>query len=216
LPLKLPSSDTQNLTFSVIPRGFKTVSYAAMFNSPLNWADGMGDNPGSPGAQGSGEMAQDTTPRTIWNFLTIPKLQYTDADREWDNVASDGNPYALKQMGNVAINIWNGGVGLLHGVTHPKQSVSNIKQGVKGTSDYFNNNSWSQMGADFWEFKDKHPDEVLTPFFSAGFGGMMKMPKFITARSRYVNLATPARTRHILGGDVTGGGHAWFASLKSL
>jgi hypothetical protein len=31
-----------------------------------------------------------------------------------------------------------------------------------------------------------------------------------------INLASPARTKHIIAGDATGGGHAWFGSLKSF
>jgi RHS repeat-associated protein len=34
--------------------------------------------------------------------------------------------------------------------------------------------------------------------------------------SKFINLASPARTRHIIAGDATGGGHAWFGSLKSF
>lgn len=33
---------------------------------------------------------------------------------------------------------------------------------------------------------------------------------------QYVNLASEQRTVHILAGDATGGGHAWFASWKSF
>lgn len=32
----------------------------------------------------------------------------------------------------------------------------------------------------------------------------------------YINLASTERTAHIIAGDVTGGGHAWFGSLKSF
>jgi hypothetical protein len=32
----------------------------------------------------------------------------------------------------------------------------------------------------------------------------------------YVNLASKSRTAHIIAGDATGGGHAWFGSAKSF
>ncbi|TWF32864.1 RHS repeat-associated protein, partial [Chitinophaga polysaccharea] len=36
------------------------------------------------------------------------------------------------------------------------------------------------------------------------------------AEASYVNLASPSRTAHIITGDATGGGHAWFGSSKSF
>ncbi|MDX1908877.1 MAG: EndoU domain-containing protein [Bacteroidia bacterium] len=36
------------------------------------------------------------------------------------------------------------------------------------------------------------------------------------ARGGYVNLASSGRTAHIIAGDATGGGHAWFGSFKSF
>ena len=32
----------------------------------------------------------------------------------------------------------------------------------------------------------------------------------------FVNMASAARTKHIIAGDATGGGHAWFGSFKSF
>lgn len=33
---------------------------------------------------------------------------------------------------------------------------------------------------------------------------------------KYINLANSERTAHIIAGDATGGGHAWFGSLQSF
>ncbi len=49
------------------------------------------------------------------------------------------------------------------------------------------------------------------PFPKFGLGKMLGR-----GASKYVNLASRARTKHILSGDLTGGGHAWFGSLKSF
>ncbi|WP_431610887.1 RHS repeat-associated core domain-containing protein [Chryseobacterium sp. 'Rf worker isolate 10'] len=38
----------------------------------------------------------------------------------------------------------------------------------------------------------------------------------LSARGQYINLASSGRTAHIIAGDATGGGHAWFGSLKSF
>jgi hypothetical protein len=37
-----------------------------------------------------------------------------------------------------------------------------------------------------------------------------------SAKGGYINLASSGRTAHIIAGDATGGGHAWFGSLKSF
>ena len=38
----------------------------------------------------------------------------------------------------------------------------------------------------------------------------------LDAKGGYINLASSGRTAHIIAGDATGGGHAWFGSLKSF
>lgn len=38
----------------------------------------------------------------------------------------------------------------------------------------------------------------------------------VAAKGGYINLASSGRTAHIIAGDATGGGHAWFGSLKSF
>jgi hypothetical protein len=38
----------------------------------------------------------------------------------------------------------------------------------------------------------------------------------ILKNAKYINLASSARVRHIIEGDASGGGHAWFGSLKSF
>lgn len=50
-----------------------------------------------------------------------------------------------------------------------------------------------------------------SPFFVVG--GALK--GFGSTRSS-INLASSSRTAHIISGDATGGGHAWFGSLKSF
>ena len=40
--------------------------------------------------------------------------------------------------------------------------------------------------------------------------------KNIAKSAKYVNLASESRTAHILAGDATGGGHAWWGSLNSF
>lgn len=35
-------------------------------------------------------------------------------------------------------------------------------------------------------------------------------------KPQYINLASQQRTTHIIAGDATGGGHAWFGSRKSF
>ena len=57
-----------------------------------------------------------------------------------------------------------------------------------------------------------------SPFFL--LGSWSKFSRFGTgvraANSEMVNLASSSRTAHIIAGDVTGGGHAWFGSVKSF
>jgi len=40
--------------------------------------------------------------------------------------------------------------------------------------------------------------------------------KILGKNSSYINLVSSNRTKHIIAGDVTGGGHAWFGSIKSF
>jgi hypothetical protein len=56
----------------------------------------------------------------------------------------------------------------------------------------------------------------------AGLGGVGlpvgsgSMKSGVKTTEDYINLASPARTVHIVEGDANGGGHAWFGSFKSF
>lgn len=50
---------------------------------------------------------------------------------------------------------------------------------------------------------------VVTKVIGRGIGA-------IASKGNYINLASSGRTAHIITGDATGGGHAWFGSLKSF
>jgi RHS repeat-associated protein len=52
------------------------------------------------------------------------------------------------------------------------------------------------------------------PIAEVGIAGALARYRVLTAG--YVNLASQSRTIHILAGDATGGGHAWFGSMKSF
>jgi Bacterial EndoU nuclease len=55
---------------------------------------------------------------------------------------------------------------------------------------------------------------VVGAVFSGGAASLSLTS--VQANSEYVNLASAARTKHILAGDATGGGHSWFSSWTSL
>jgi hypothetical protein len=145
--------------------------YAAMFNSPLNWADGMGDNPNSPGSQGPGGMAQDTTPQTVWNFLTIPKISYTESDRFHFPGKANGL-FVTKVTANTVVEIWNGGVGLVYGITHPKQAW----KGISNAGSYLWNSSSDQKMDDLGDVAYNSPETIVSlavPFSAASRAGKL-------------------------------------------
>ncbi|WP_281756369.1 RHS repeat-associated core domain-containing protein [Neptunitalea chrysea] len=54
-------------------------------------------------------------------------------------------------------------------------------------------------------------------FAELGTLGYINASEYLAVRgSNYVNLASSSRTAHIISGDATGGGHAWFGSTKSF
>lgn len=59
---------------------------------------------------------------------------------------------------------------------------------------------------------------AITPSTPNSVGTSLKLVRDGAAArsSNYVNLANRSRTAHIIAGDATGGGHAWFGSTKSL
>ena len=71
-------------------------------------------------------------------------------------------------------------------------------------------------------------ESVDDPFTSIGPGllyglgkkaigyGVERLAARAAVKEGYVNLASEARTAHILAGDATGGGHSWFSSMKSF
>ena len=48
------------------------------------------------------------------------------------------------------------------------------------------------------------------------FAGDAAAGRAVAKGGNYVNLASRSRTAHIIAGDATGGGHAWFGSTKSF
>jgi RHS repeat-associated protein len=57
----------------------------------------------------------------------------------------------------------------------------------------------------------------LGSFAIAGINNVRVGVSMMTAaKGGYINLASSGRTAHIIAGDATGGGHAWFGSLKSF
>jgi hypothetical protein len=149
--------------------------YAAMYNSPLNWADGMGDNPSSPGILGPRAVAQDSTPRTVWNFLTIPKLQYTDEDRI---PVLGTQQFTTKITINTGIELWNGGVGLVYGVTHPTQAW----KGIKGAGSYLWNSSLDQKLGDLGDVVYNSPETIVS--LAVPFGAASKVGKLGSLTSK--------------------------------
>lgn len=55
------------------------------------------------------------------------------------------------------------------------------------------------------------PMDLDSPFFAVGLA-----LKGCRSTGSSINLAISSRTAHIIAGDATGGGHAWFGSLKSF
>ena len=51
----------------------------------------------------------------------------------------------------------------------------------------------------------------MTGVFASSGAESSNSPEFIAARNadNFVNLASPQRTKHVLTGDATGGGHLW-------
>jgi RHS repeat-associated protein len=49
-----------------------------------------------------------------------------------------------------------------------------------------------------------------------GFGVYQTRSIYLSTQKSYLNLASESRTNHIISGDQTGGGHAWFGSKKSF
>jgi RHS repeat-associated protein len=157
--------------------------YAAMYNSPLNWADGMGDNPSSPGIQGPRAVAQDSTPRTVWNFLTIPKLQYTDEDRI---PVLGTQQFTTKITINTGIELWNGGVGLVYGITHPAQAW----KGIKGAGSYLWNSPLDQKIDDLGDVVYNSPETIVS--LAVPFGAASKVGK-LGSLSKFALRATVAQ-----------------------
>ena len=46
--------------------------------------------------------------------------------------------------------------------------------------------------------------------------GVFELKALFTTTDNFINLANAERTAHIIEGDATGGGHAWFGSLRSF
>jgi hypothetical protein len=59
-----------------------------------------------------------------------------------------------------------------------------------------------------------YADATLSIILSGGVGAARNAA--MAPKIPYINLASEERTVHILAGDATGGGHAWFGSLKSF
>jgi hypothetical protein len=58
--------------------------------------------------------------------------------------------------------------------------------------------------------------EIAGVFLGVGMEAYSLYRAARLAENAYVNLASAERTAHIIAGDATGGGHAWFGSLKSF
>ena len=110
----------------------------------------------------------------------------------------------------------------------------NYATGATGHSNtrtyrYLGDKQWVMLG----DNKYLESADMVVNYFplSGGAGATSKLPSLMKWLSRtyagkifinatkgnnYINLASRSRTAHIIAGDATGGGHAWFGSMKSF
>jgi RHS repeat-associated protein len=180
--------------------------YAAMYNSPLNWADGMGDNPSSPGILGPRAVAQDSTPRTGWNFLTMPKMQYSTFDRAQMQLGVINSTL----LGNTLAETWNGAVGLAYGITHPKQAWN----GISNAGSYLWNSSWGQKMDDLNDVGYNSPESftsLLVPI-----GAASKVGKLGTFTRKVVQASKIAGGRQVVNLTEETFMQALFKSIENV
>ncbi len=96
-------------------------------------------------------------------------------------------------------------------------TFSGVVQTVESTSAYLRSmdspRTWGNAyGYLAWSGAEVAISQGVTSYASNALSGMRVAAK----SSSYVNLASRSRTAHIIAGDATGGGHAWFGSAKSF
>jgi RHS repeat-associated protein len=81
----------------------------------------------------------------------------------------------------------------------------------------YNSDTKYQHGTQFSEYEKATHTGIDIASMVQVWGLVKNAKTWITAAKQgYINFASAERTVHILAGDATGGGHAWFGSLKSF
>ena len=151
------------------------------------------------------------------------KPAYTKEDRFGEpNLAGDGQPGEGKAMIRGLIGSVQGTLGV---IAHPIETAKSVATTTKKTYSYLINNTAGKMANDAVGLLKstsrtndsshlEREEAALNAAFTAST--LIAGPKILRPASETVNLASAQRTVHILAGDATGGGHAWFSSAKSF
>ncbi|SFQ51378.1 RHS repeat-associated core domain-containing protein, partial [Pseudarcicella hirudinis] len=194
--------------------------YHYAYNNPVGYVDLYGLAP----SQGADDLSNEQ-----WIKSSNPGNRGSEA--------LGGSPYLEKYYRT--LNKIEGRASNLRNYKYPKGEWDFYAPGREGTDEHFRiygfdnrthiyYDSWFHAKISFAEQhaynmyidgKGIEPVNIEFDLISLGIGvrsfglGLMESA---TAEGGYINLASSGRTAHILAGDATGGGHAWFGSLKSF
>lgn len=199
--------------------------YVCFNNNPIFYADPLGleGEPKSTGKEKGGDISADGNyechcddkdsrkdgwKKTLWQKITIPAIpKWAYSDSDWDdyNVASDYSRRDGKTAVNSLINIINGTTGLVNMALHPVNTYNSVKDAVKVTGFYIQNNDIKQIGADFWDKMRNDPnsaDGVLSVFLTFGNGTGVLFSKI------------PSQTLRVSVGAATKGFSKMYVALR--